>query len=215
MCQAAAVRVAYVNTKGGVGKTTAAVYTAAGLALDGRTVLVDADPDASAQSWAAAAADAGEKLAFTVVGLTRGLLAGIQRIQLEGRYDHVVIDTPPGYGDRELSRTALLCADAGVIPLSPRMLDADRLKATVTMLAEIAEANPELRPYVLLNQVRPRTTMSRLVREFLQAREFPLLGQVGLREEYAVAFGHALAAGELGEWDPVVSALLDGHRGGA
>src|SRR6266702_4406145 len=106
LSQAARMRVAFVNTKGGVGKTTAAVYTAAGLALDGRTVLVDADPDASAQSWAAAAADAGEALAFTVVGLTRGLLAAVPRLQAEGSYTHVVIDTPPGYGDRGITRAA-------------------------------------------------------------------------------------------------------------
>ena len=202
------MRVAYVNTKGGVGKTTAAVYTASGLALDGRTLLLDADPDASAQSWAEGAADGGEELAFTVVGLTRGLLAGVPRVQADGAYTHVVIDTPPGHGDRGITRAALELADVGVIPISPRMLDADRLRATVALLAEVAEVNPKLRPFVLLNQVRPRTTMSRLVREFLAAREFPLLGQVGLREEYATAFGHAVAAGELGEWGPVVDLLL-------
>jgi chromosome partitioning protein len=201
------MRVAYVNTKGGVGKTTAAIYTATGLAGDGPTLLVDADPDASAQSWAAAAADAGEDLACTVVGLTRGLLGGVPRVQADGGYKHVVIDTPPGHGDRGITRAALELADVGVIPLSPRMLDADRLRATVGLLAEVAEVNLKLSPYVLLNQVRPRTTMSRLVREFLAAREFPLLGQVGLREEYAVAFGHAVT-GELGEWGPVVDVLL-------
>lgn len=203
------MRVAFVNTKGGVGKTTAAIYTATGLARNGRTLLVDTDPDASAQSWAASAADAGEDLACTVVGLTRGLLAGVPRLQADGAYKHVVIDTPPGHGDRGITRAALELADVGVIPLSPRLLDADRLRATVDLLTEVGEANPKLRVYALLNQVRPRTTMSRLVREFLEHREFPVLGQVGLREEYAVMFGRGVTADELGEWSPVVEVLLD------
>jgi len=199
----AAVRVAMVNAKGGVGKTTSAVYIASGLARSGRALLVDTDPDASAQSWAE---QAGEGLGYTTVGLVRGVQAGVERLAREGAYAHVVIDTPPGHGDREIARAALLVADIGVMPLSPRLLDADRLRSTVRLLAEVSETRPKLKPYVLLNQVRQRTTMSRLVREFLEAEEFPMLPAVSLREQYAQAFGEPI--GNLGEWSAVVEALL-------
>lgn len=46
------------NIKGGVGKTTSAVYLALGLSRSGRTLLVDADPEqASAFGWWEAAGE--------------------------------------------------------------------------------------------------------------------------------------------------------------
>lgn len=44
---------ACVNTKGGVGKTTMSVHLAVMLARQGKTLLIDGDPQASAASWAA------------------------------------------------------------------------------------------------------------------------------------------------------------------
>jgi chromosome partitioning protein len=46
-----AMRIALVNQKGGVGKSTSAVYLAAGLARYGRTLLVDSDPQQTALTW--------------------------------------------------------------------------------------------------------------------------------------------------------------------
>jgi chromosome partitioning protein len=48
------VVIAVVNTKGGTGKTTSAVFLAHGLAEDGKTLLIDADPQGSAMSWSKA-----------------------------------------------------------------------------------------------------------------------------------------------------------------
>ncbi len=49
------MRVTVLNLKGGTGKTTTAVYLAGGLARNGRTLLIDADPQRSALSWSEAA----------------------------------------------------------------------------------------------------------------------------------------------------------------
>ena len=45
------MRLAITNLKGGTGKTTTAVYLAAGFGRHGRTLLVDADPQGSATEW--------------------------------------------------------------------------------------------------------------------------------------------------------------------
>jgi chromosome partitioning protein len=199
------VRIAVVNAKGGVGKTTTSMYVAAGLARHGRTLVVDTDPDASAQSWAG---QAGEALRFTVVGLTHGIRQGVQRLEREGGYAHWVGDSPPGHGDRGLSRALLDEADDAIVPLSPRFLDADRLRSTEQLVADVAETNPKLRVWLLLNQVRRGTTMSRLVREHLEGEGYSLLPSVPLLEAYATAFGGPIE--DLGDWGPVVGALLDG-----
>ncbi len=46
------MRVTVLNLKGGTGTTTTAVYLAGGPARNGRTLLIDADPQRSALSWA-------------------------------------------------------------------------------------------------------------------------------------------------------------------
>ena len=55
--------VAFVNLKGGVGKTTSAIGTAEALARLGHTVTVrDADPSGAATLWAHKALSAGRPL---------------------------------------------------------------------------------------------------------------------------------------------------------
>lgn len=197
------MRVAYVNRKGGVGKTTGAMFTAAGLARHGRTLLVDCDPDASAQLWAE---QAGEALGFAVVGLVHGVEAGARRLQHEGGYAHVVIDTPPGRSSEEIIRAALRVADVAVMPLAPSTLDAARLKPTADLIVQVAqEHNPDMLMFALLNRVRAGTTMSKVVADFLTDRKFPTLPPVPLREVYVGAFG--LPITDLGDWAPVVDTL--------
>lgn len=58
--------ISIVNTKGGVGKTTTAVYLATALSCQDRVVLLDADPQGSATSWATDAFEAGDRLNFEV-----------------------------------------------------------------------------------------------------------------------------------------------------
>ena len=194
------MRVAMVNQKGGVGKSTSAVYLAAGFARYGRTLLVDADPQGTVLSWSELAGDGFPP----VVSLpTRDLRRRLRELAQD--YEHVVIDTPPG--SPAISRSAVLAANFVIIPTSPTLVDLDRLRPTLELLAEVEEQQP-FQVRVLLTRARAGTVSVRTARELLaDEAELPLFeAMITLREFYGAAFG--LVIENLGEYADVLQELI-------
>jgi chromosome partitioning protein len=114
------------NVKGGVGKTTTAVYLAAVAGRRGRgpVVLVDADPQGSTAEWYDAEPLEGVELmegpSVRTVGKAMNQQDGI-----------VVVDTPPGEG--AVVQAALSRADAVVIPTRAGGVEPNRVMATLAM----------------------------------------------------------------------------------
>jgi chromosome partitioning protein len=114
------------NVKGGVGKTTTAVYLAGAAALRQRdpVYLVDADRQASSAEWFEISPIVGVELVeapserTVAKAMDRG--DGI-----------VVVDTPPG--DERIVRAALSRADALVIPTRAGGVEPNRVVATLEM----------------------------------------------------------------------------------
>jgi chromosome partitioning protein len=176
------MRLGVVNLKGGTGKTVTAIHLAAALAGHGRTFLVDADPQGSALSWSE---EAGE-LPFAVVGLpVRDLHRRLG--QLLPGVVNAVIDTPPG--DRAIVRSAIAAVDIVVVPISPSIMDLDRLRPTLDLIAEVDAVKP-LHVCVLLTRVRAATRSGRLAREVLEDGAVSLLNaQLPQRESLNTSFG--------------------------
>jgi chromosome partitioning protein len=115
------------NLKGGVGKTTTAVYLAAAAAADGYdpVLLIDADRQASSAEWLEERPVEGVTMveAPSERTLTKAM----------GSHDGVgVVDTPPG--DERLVKAAIGSADAVVIPTRAGGVEFSRVVATLEMI---------------------------------------------------------------------------------
>jgi len=153
--------IALVGNKGGAGKTTLAVNLATTLARKGATVVFDADPQGSALQWQRiSGSDADPR----VIDTARGLEEAFGR-DAEG-FEHIVIDCPPSVHAPQ-THAALELSDIALIPVQPSPLD---LWATVHIeqtIERARETNPGLRALLVINQLEPRTRLSRLIRQAL------------------------------------------------
>jgi chromosome partitioning protein len=115
------------NLKGGVGKTTTAVYLAAVAASKGHdpVLLIDADRQASSAEWLEERPIEGVEVVEAPSERTL--------IRAMGRHDGVaVIDTPPG--DERLVQAAINEADAVIIPTRAGGVEYPRVVVTLSMI---------------------------------------------------------------------------------
>ncbi len=198
------MRIAVVNLKGGTAKTTSAMFLAAALAMRGRTLLVDTDPQGSALSWSETAEADGYELPFAIMGLpTKDVHRKLARVA--GDYDHVVVDTPPG--EIAITRSALRATEVALVATSPSVMDVSRFRPTLDLLADVEDLNEDLAYYVLITRTRRISREGRDAREVMEGMGLPVLKtEVPHLSFYSEAFGAPVD--DLAEYKAVASELL-------
>lgn len=202
------MRITIGNLKGGVAKSTSALFLALYLAIvkGRRVLLIDADPlSQTATDWIGVALADGLDVPLTVVTLTNPDTLARQVRDLAPAYDDVIIDTG---GEHDLIfRAALMVTDQLIVPVTPSPPELRRLPATFTVAAQIDAVSPVV-ARVLLVRVRKNTKALEKALKLLTEAQLPVMeATISLWQHYTDAFGGIPT--DFGEYTAVADELME------
>jgi len=202
------VKLAVVQTKGGVGKTTIAVNVAVERSLQGRNVLlIDADDQATATGFTSQRTETLGDPGYTCVKLS-GADVRTQVLRMAPNYQDIVIDV--GGRDTNSLRAALTIADVALIPFQPRSFDIWTLGTVAELVTAGRIYNEKLRALALINFADPQGADNEEAAEALKGVDGIdfLDSSIGRRKAFPNASADGLAVTELKRPDAKASAEL-------
>jgi chromosome partitioning protein len=154
--------------KGGAGKTTLAAQLAVAWARRGnRVAVVDIDPQRSLANWHAFRMEQHPDGAPLHLSDVAGWRLGTELDRLRGRFDMVVVDTPP-HAETE-ARAAVRAGDILLMPIQPSPMDLWATRPTVEMADKENTA-----ALIVMNRMPPRGKLPEVMLEKLLEEGLPI-----------------------------------------
>lgn len=169
--------IAFLNPKGGSGKTTATINVSSCLANSGnRVAVVDTDPQMSLTNW-----NRAEKAPFDV--FTASSEKDVYQVRKElADYDFVIID---GAGSLSvITSAAVMVSDLIIIPVTPSPLDFSAAGSVVTVLEAQAYNRPVEAHFLITRKIEQATMLNVLKESITQTGIKAFRTAISQRQSY-------------------------------
>ncbi len=169
--------IAFLNPKGGSGKTTATINVSSCLVSSGKKIaVVDTDPQMSLTNW-----NKAEKAAFDVY--TAASEKDVYQVRKDlAEYDFVIID---GAGSLSvITSAAVMVSDLIIIPVTPSPLDFSAAGSVVTVLEAQAYNRPVEARFLITRKIEQATMLNVLKDSIAQTGIKPFKTAITQRQSY-------------------------------